>query len=360
MACFAQLRDSVPSWISDANQLCVHVHAKRAEFAAETRKRPNPKLRGSRKSNASLSTCSQRSSLRARSARRGLKRILSRESITEVTKRRRVDETCEEGQEEEEEEYDEKPVILYDGHTQKALEQMVRHIWSAKSSIRSSRISTSMQNALRGRMRMRMSSQKSEPKEKESPPTGLSAIEVDDNVLAADDEPEAEEEFPEFRIMRKPARQKESPYDFIENQLDAAQNLCESAAYRFLREGNCLDELEGLVQAYEMVLEAATTMAEQEEEKEAELATTTTTVIEKKEEEEEEQQEEQQEADVQEKRPGGVLIHGADIPDDLNSSILEVDERSDTSEVSIDITAFRMTRYGQRTLHPFTLTRAAR
>jgi hypothetical protein len=188
-------------------------------------------------------------------------------------------------------------------------------------------------------------------KEKDTtPPTGLSAIEVDDNVLAADSDVATEEELPEFRVLRKPARQKESPYDFIESQLDAAQNLCETAAYRFLREGNCLDELEGLVRAYEMVLEAATTMAEQEEEKAAEMAAAEAATV----------AAEKEEADVQEKRPGGVLIDGADNPDDLNSAVLEVDERSDTSEVSIDITAFRMTRYGQRTLHPFTLTRAAR
>jgi hypothetical protein len=252
-------------------------------------------------------------------------------------------------EEEEEEEQEEKPVILYDGHTQKALEQMVRHIWSAKSSIRSSRISTSMQSALRGRMRMRMAS--TENKEKETPSsTGLlSAIEVDDNALVPDDDnANAEpEEIPDFRITRRPARQKESPYDFIETQLDAAQNLCETAAYRFLREGNCLDELEGLVGAYELVLEAATTMAEQEEERlqkqESELATKAVA-----------------EKEAEDKRPGGVLIDGADSPDDINSAILEVDDRSDTSEVSIDITAFRMTRYGQRTLHPFTLTRAGR
>ncbi|QKX64462.1 uncharacterized protein TRUGW13939_11636 [Talaromyces rugulosus] len=351
MACFAHLRDSVPSWISDANQLSVHVYTKRAEFAAETRNKPKTGLR-KKPATASLSSCnSQRPlSLRARSTRRGLKRILSRESIREVTKRRRVDaeeEGAEEEEEEEEEEEQEvKPVILYDGHTQKALEQMVRHIWSAKSSIRSSRISTSMQSALRGRMRMRMASTEEKEKEKETPSTDLlSAIEVDDNALAPDDDNAEPEEIPDFRITRRPARQKESPYDFIEAQLDAAQNLCESAAYRFLREGNCLDELEGLVGAYELVLEAATTMAEQEEERlqkeESELATT------------------EKEAE-DDKRPGGVLIDGADSPDDLNSAILEVDDRSDTSEVSIDITAFRMTRYGQRTLHPFTLTRAAR
>lgn len=345
MACFAHLRDSVPSWITDANQLSVHVHAKRAEFAAETRTRSN----GSRKkksATAGLSSCSsQRSSLRARSAKRGLKRILSRESIREVTKRRRVDEAPEEEEEEEEEE---KVVIMYDGHTQKTLEQMVRNIWSAKSSIRSSRISTSMQSALRGRMRMRMSPsiQKEEQQTTTQSSTGLSAIEVDDDGAEA----EAEEPLlPDFRLMRKPARQKESPYDFIETQLDAAQNLCETAAYRFLREGNCLDELERLVGAYEMVLEAATTMAEQEEER-----------LQKQEQEQQQEAELKVEKEAEEKRPGSVLTDGADSPEDLNTAVLEVDERSDTSEVSIDITAFRMTRYGQRTLHPFSLTRAAR
>ncbi|KAF5013547.1 hypothetical protein F66182_15174 [Fusarium sp. NRRL 66182] len=44
-------------------------------------------------------------------------------------------------------------------------------------------------------------------------------------------------------------------------------------------------------------------------------------------------------------------------PEVING-LLEVDDRSDTSEVSIDISAFRMTRYGQRTMAPFTVNRA--
>ncbi|KAH8688790.1 hypothetical protein BGW36DRAFT_434082 [Talaromyces proteolyticus] len=334
MACFAQLRDNVPSWISDANQLAVHVHAKRAEFAAETRKLASPP----RKSMSSLSTCSQRSSsLRPKSAKHGLKRILSRDSLRESTKRRRVREPAASPPPSTPAPESTSSVILYDGHTQKVLEQMVRQIWSAKSSIRSSRISSSIQSALRGRMRMRTT-----PKKMDS---ARSAIEVDDGATGLEDD------LPDFRPMLRSTRPKGSPYDFIEGQLDTAQNLCETAAYRFLREGNCLDELEGLVQAYELVLEASTNMAEQMAAEEAAKENTP--------EPEAEKEDVHEEIIPESKRPH-ILPDGPDGPDESNAGILEVDERSDTSEVSIDITAFRMTRYGQRTLHPFTLTRGGR
>jgi hypothetical protein len=273
-------------------------------------------------------------------------------------------------------------VISYDGHTQKVLEKMVRDIWTAKSSIRSSRISSSMRTAFGGRMKMHIPVKKShnEPGIPDITSDAKENIEVDSDAAGATDNDDGLEDQLQLRIfmmkqrsrrnqttyipqpqqlqqkeLQPPTRPKESPFDFIECQLENAQNMCETAAYKFLRDGNCLEELDRIKQAYELILEASTTMAEQEEEKAK-------------------AEQEQQEADATKSNATiavdeletpvatAVAFTSKDIrendPEELNAGLLEVDDRSDTSEVSIDISAFRMTRYGQRTMAPFKVNRA--
>lgn len=102
-----------------------------------------------------------------------------------------------------------------------------------------------------------------------------------------------------------------------------------------------------MLRSYELVLEASTTMAEQEEEK-------------AKAEAESREAEEVNAADENLATAAAARTNAwksENDPEELNAAILEVDDRSDTSEVSIDISAFRMTRYGQRTMHPFTVSR---
>lgn len=392
MACFIQLRDNVPSWITDVDQLSAHVHTKRAEFAADAEKLNVSPSSLRRKKSVSSSLSSVRSQRGVKPSAHGLKRFLSRESLNKddgVKKQRTVerDEPADRTAKIDAAESIApapsvrrgKPtqVISYDGHTQKVLEKMVRDIWTAKSSIRSSRISSSMRTAFGGRMKMHIPVKKSHE-------TGIpeitsdaakADIEVDPDAAAATDNDDGLEDQLQLRMFmikqrprqnqtnylpqqqqpQPPKRSKESPFDFIECQLENAQNLCETAAYKFLREGNCLDELDRIKQAYEYILEASTSMAEQEEEKlkaeqeqqedEATKSTATIAVDE-----------------LETPVAAAVAVTSKDSsgndPEELNAGLLEVDDRSDTSEVSIDITAFRMTRYGQRTMAPFKVNRA--
>ncbi|EEA19705.1 hypothetical protein TMatcc_009853 [Talaromyces marneffei ATCC 18224] len=379
MACFILLRDNVPAWISEVNQLSAHIHIKRAEFAAEADKLNGAPSSLRRKKSISSSFTSVSSRRGVRPTTQGLKRLLSRESLNNndgVKKQRTV----------KDDEYAptarrRKPaqVISYDGHTQKTLEKMVRDIWTAKSSIRSSRISSSMRTTFGGRMKMHIPVKK--PHETGIPDITSDAkatIEVDPDAATATDNDDGLEDQLELRMFmmkqrsrrnqpayipqppqlrqsqEPPSRTKESPFDFIECQLENAQNLCETAAYKFLREGNCLDELDRIKQAYELILEASTTMAEQEEEKAKA---------------EQEQQEDDATpsdaaiaADELETPVTSVALASKDAgdngPEEMNVGLLEVDDQSDTSEVSIDISAFRMTRYGQRTMHPFKVNHA--
>lgn len=400
MACFIQLRDTVPSWITDVNQLSAHVHTKRAEFAAEAeRSNDSPSsLRRKKSITSSISSVSsQRDGIKPT---QGVKRFLSRESLNKddgVKKQRmvRTDESVDRSAKIDAADSITpapsarrgKParVISYDGHTQKVLEKMVRDIWTAKSSIRSSRISSSMRTAFGGRMKMHIPVKNSydESRIPEITSDAKADIEVDvDAAATADNDDGLKDQLqlrlfmmkqrarrnqtpytpqpqpqPRYQQRQPPTRPKESPYDFIECQLENAQNLCETAAYKFLREGNCLDELDRIQQAYELILEASTTMAEQEEEKA--------------------KAEREQQEDTVTRSDGTIAVDEMETPvaaaapavaltpKDFNGNdpevingLLEVDDRSDTSEVSIDISAFRMTRYGQRTMAPFTVNRA--
>lgn len=390
MACFIQLRDSVPSWISDVDQLSAHVHTKRAEFAAAAKElNASPSLRRKR------SVASSLSSLRSqRSAKPGLKRFLSSQSLNkdDVVKRPRTRGNDEAPAPRMNASESTTPVlsvrrgkpaqiISYDGHTQSVLEKMVRHIWTAKSSMRACRISSSMRTAFGGRMRMQIPVKKSYAGVPDITSDQVAKIEVDPDAAATAETNGLLEDHLQLRMLmmkqrtrrnqmpglvsqaqprnnlaEPPTRPKESPFDFIECQLENAQNLCESAAYKFLREGNCLDELDRIKQAYELILEASSTMAEQEEEKAK-------------------AEKEQQEADDAAKSDTIVAVEELETPvaaavpltsknlrdndpEEVNAGLLEVDDRSDTSEVSIDISAFRMTRYGQRTMAPFRVHRA--
>lgn len=401
MACFLQLRDTVPAWITDVNQLCAHVHTKRAEFAAEAEKSNVAPSSLRRKKSISSSLSSVRSQRSVKPTAQGLKRLLSRESLNKddgVKKQRTVNTHDSVDQTARIDTSDSitpapsvrrgKPaqIISYDGHTQSVLEKMVRDIWTAKSSIRSSRISSSMRTAFAGRMKMHIPVKKAHNESgiAEITSDAKADIEVDPDAAAATDNDDGLENQLQLRMFmmkqrsrrnqttytpqpqpryQKPqshTRPKESPFDFIECQLENAQNLCETAAYKFLREGNCLDELDRIKQAYELILEASTTMAEQEEEKAKA---------------EREQQEEDDTAATESSATIAVdeletpvaaattvAVTSKDSsgndPEEINAGLLEVDDRSDTSEVSIDITAFRMTRYGQRTMAPFKINRA--
>lgn len=255
-----------------------HVHAKRAEFAKAWASLPSRKRRAP-------DTIYSRSHRTLRTTNGHYRSHTARPSTLYAgSKRSKVDS------------WSPSPelAVFYDGHTQKVLEQMVRQIWSAKSSIRQERISHSMKTAFGGR---------SEEK------------------ATADQQP-------------KRARAKESPFDFVDGQLNTAQGLCESGAYRFLREGDCLDELDRLVQAFEMILEASETMAERLEAEERELR-------------EQEAQERQAANQEEGGGPAPARTGRTDYPSKAGDDILEVDDNSSTSSVEIDITAFRLNRFGR-------------
>ena len=92
--------------------------------------------------------------------------------------------------------------IYYDGYIQEELEQIVRDIGSARNRLR------------KGKMTQRM----------KEPPSAW--------------------------------KQKNTPFDFADNQLELAQSFCEAAAFQCLRCGDCTTELETVEQKFWLVMEA--------------------------------------------------------------------------------------------------------
>ncbi|KKA19864.1 hypothetical protein T310_6127 [Rasamsonia emersonii CBS 393.64] len=210
-------------------------------------------------------------------------------------------------------------VIHYDGHTQKELEQVVRDIGLARNSIRKGKMSQMMRKSgvdmLSARLTSRESKQGFTPMNG-SPLSGRST-----------------------RTMQ----QKESSFDYADKQLELAQSLCETAAHQFLRCGDCSTELEGVKEKFNLLLEVANSEAarlraekEQEEAQEREK---------EKEREQEQKQAKTEEppAKVDPDKPVDVTENGK--PPEPGVAAIEVDDAASDSSVSIDITAFRASRF---------------
>jgi len=116
------------------------------------------------------------------------------------------------------------------------------------------------------------------------------------------------------------------PFDGADKQLELAQSFCESAAYQFLRNGDCSMELENAKRQFSSILDIARGEVERLE-AEAKL---------EKQQVEEPSEEKPEPKPVKQKEPvkNPVAVLSA----------IEVDDASSASSISIDLTAFRSAR----------------
>lgn len=127
----------------------------------------------------------------------------------------------------------------------------------------------------------------------------------------------------------------ESPnFQKADEDLDAAQNLCEVAAHQFLRDGDCIAEIMGARKRFEECLETAKAEVKKLQAEEAAKS----------------------DVDAKEEAPEPVdkpvivpieKIEGPripTIPTFTSTDTIEVDNNSDASSVHIDLTAFRRMR----------------
>ncbi|KAL8938584.1 MAG: hypothetical protein Q9216_003812 [Gyalolechia sp. 2 TL-2023] len=199
-------------------------------------------------------------------------------------------------------------IVYYDSAIQEAFEQLVRSIAGARNNLRKGRTAASF--------KARMASM------------GMGEDEDDEGYPALS---------PKLMIKRASHRSPptESPsFQKADDDLDAAQNLCEVAAHQFLRDGDCEEEIAGTRRRFEECLE---TVKAEVEKLQAEGM-------------------DRSEIDTMEQAPqvadNAVTIpiektEGPKIPTIptlTTTGTIEVDNDSDASSVHLDLTAFRRMR----------------
>ncbi|KAL8644374.1 MAG: hypothetical protein Q9226_007795 [Calogaya cf. arnoldii] len=207
-------------------------------------------------------------------------------------------------------------IVYYDSAIQAAFEDLVRCIAGARNNLRKGKTAASF--------KARMAS------------IGMGDDDDDDDAYPILN--------PKMMIKRVPRWSPlpgEGPrFDQADEDLEAAQNLCEVAAHQFLRDGDCEEELEGTKKRFGDCLKVAKEEAEKlKVEKERDSPTDTS------------------ESPVDASRPIKVRTEPAPTatqklevpripvaPALTSHGTIEVDDGSDTSSIHIDLTAFRRTR----------------
>ncbi|PGH02406.1 hypothetical protein AJ79_07638 [Helicocarpus griseus UAMH5409] len=328
--CFTYISDNVPSWVTRVTDLAAHTKAKHAEFSAEyakltaagggikTRRRKNSSMHSIKPDDMDKATNDAHSNKEEEEAvEDGTEDYMDPITLLKMSKhypqdanqRKRNIATSKSENTDRIVRPRQLVVVHYDSETQSSLEQLVRDIGGARNNIRKGRMSQMMKSGFGLKFfdptRGRAAAGRKHPLDPSSKPSS-------------------------------PSQNKESPFDAADKQLELAQSLCESAAHQFLRCGDCAMELEKTKERFSTVLDMAKVEierleAEAKEQKEAEKA-----------EEEAEREVEPVKEEIaaeptlvkdEEKRPPGIV------------TAIEVDDGSSVSSVSIDITAFRSSRF---------------
>lgn len=344
LACFRSIRDLLPAHIADVNNLSSHVLTKRDEFTQEYHKRQTLRRKRTRSREsrtgredaitAPTSFTGQYSKERWRHSLTpqdpqtppsSQLPMYHPQSLSISTPDSSLDGASRQSAEGHDSVRSTKNrIVTYDGHTQQVLERLVKDIWSAKSKLRTARITDSTRWTGHRQNTTPVLVEKSCRELLSSRRTNFPAF----------DEKSEKERAKNTRI-----------FDFVENQLEIVQNVCESAAHQFLRQGDCTHELDVILGIFDLILEASTNATQRLEA-----------------EEEARRLEEQKAEDESQRQFEAVTamppITCADDPDVIvkplskaDDNILEVDD-DDASSISIDITVFRLTRHGNRPCLP--------
>ncbi|KAE8337274.1 hypothetical protein BDV24DRAFT_103328 [Aspergillus arachidicola] len=258
LGAFSHLTENLPTWINRMSDLATHTAAKHAEYAEAYKKLAVTPGRPRRRKNSSV--CSIRTD--------ELRNAVTQSPPPVETPTQKDPETPQPASQDPETPNpnprkrgtDEAPsvaseenpfvstrynlVIHYDGETQKSLEEMVRIIGTARNNIRRGKMSQM------GAMR---SSALNKPTRINSPPLPPPGDAADAQLLSQIRSTRNRAPPPQARVMAK-----NSPFDMADRQLELAHSMCETAAYQFLRTGDCSEELQGVLDKFKALLELAT------------------------------------------------------------------------------------------------------
>lgn len=331
LAAFSYLDENVPTWNTRVAELQAHTAAKRQEYIEDFKKHGTVRVR--RRKNSSVCSIHTDNDKPGAGLTKGADEAVvdddddpdeqqqqqqqptARDLPSRVPRKRglRTDDSSSISTEQTWVSTRHNLIIHYDGHTQKALEEIVRDVGVARSYIRRGKMShlplTGMRpgGGILSKMRTANAS---------------SALLSKAMELGEEDEDDDDAGVARSKPTKVP------DFETADKLLEVAHSLCESAAYQFLRVGDCSVELGGVQDNFKSIMGLASSETErlkeivQEKEGPAEDGPSMTA--------------------ASGTRPGE--------PDEMNkgqttSGAIEVDdESSDASAEAVDITAFRANR----------------
>jgi len=342
LGAFTHLQNNLPSWITRVSELAAHASAKHAEYTAAYRRHATYKP--SRRKNSSV--CSIHTDDLVPIAQRQEPTSDALEVVTSTKfepdasvpvqtagRKRGADEVP---SIDSSERYAfvstrHNVIIEYDGHTQKALEEIVRDIGIARNNIRRGKMGVMSRDGLRSALLHKTSVGGGQPGENGSPLSALSYVRstrTGGGVVG---------------VTGSSGIRKESPFDFADKQLELAHGLCETAAYQVLRSGDCGTELDGVEEKFKMLLEMANNEVkrlqeenqQQEDETRAQSEARSESVAE--------------DASAKPLTPTAARLArisalAASKPTTTAPGTIEIDDASSISAESIDLSAFRASR----------------
>ncbi|CEJ58433.1 hypothetical protein PMG11_07088 [Penicillium brasilianum] len=344
LGAFTHLQNNLPSWISRVSELAAHTSAKHAEYTAAYRRHTSYKPRRRRNSSVcsihtdDLVPIAQRQGPTSEAIEATPTTTSEKDASVPVQTAGRKRGTDEAPSIDSSERYAfvsirHNVIIEYDGHTQKALEEIVRDIGIARNNIRRGKMGMMPHGGLRSALLNKTSVGGGQSGESGSPLSALSYVRstrTGGGVVG---------------VTGSSGIRKESPFDFADKQLELAHGLCETAAYQVLRSGDCGTELDGVEEKFHMLLEMATNEVKRLEDEKKQ-----------REEEEAKTQSDAQSESVEEDAPAKppltptaarlarLAAITASKPTTTAPGTIEVDDASSISAESIDLSAFRSSR----------------
>lgn len=248
---FTHLTTKIPDWMSQIDKLSTHAAEKHAEFAAEySRLLQNATAKPKKVKSASISSIHSTDEKPADEARLSTSLNVTSQNVdfaeispfeagnkyiyAQARRKRKPTSSVRSGASGPQKFRSKQSlVILYDSYMQEQLDTMVKNIASARNNLRKGKMSRSLQKGLQlptfGRRFPEIYSPSSEE-------LGLPQINSSKSLPI---DPKAD-------AAQTQTSTNDGYFCQTDKELDAAQQLCETAAHQFLRDGDCKVELDGV------------------------------------------------------------------------------------------------------------------
>lgn len=335
LGAFSHLQSNLPVWVTRVSELAAHTSAKHIEYSEAYRRHATYKPR--RRKNSSV--CSIRTNdLVPIGQRQGptpeaveLSNTIkeSTETSQQTGRKRSADEASSIGSDERHGlvSLRHNVIIEYDGYTQQVLGEIVRDIGIARNNIRRGKMSLMPRPGYRAGLlnkTINIGTNNQPGGAPSSLSAGLSYVRstrTTDGLVGV--------------TKNVTSMQKESPFDYVDKQLELAYGLCETAAYQVLRLGDCGTELDGVEEKLTMLMDLVDNeVVRLEREKKQQQADAPP----------EDEENEKPLPTPTAARLARIAALASKHSSTDTSSTIEVDDASSISAESIDLSAFRSSR----------------